>query len=128
MGNDFGWADRIFSAATGVWALVLMALAALLKTWPLILARINERKRDTVAEKAGDWVRLRDEVTRLADRVEALEKKVEECEAERDEYRSRAVTAETELIKLEAYHQGVGEGKQIAQVILSAERERGEIK
>jgi outer membrane murein-binding lipoprotein Lpp len=126
--NDLGVGaiSSIFTLERGVWTLVALGVVALIRTWPLILARINERERDGVAEKAGDWDRLRQEVSRLADRVAALERKVDECEEERDAALRRAVTAETELIKLEAYHFGVGEGKQTAQVILSAERKKDE--
>lgn len=124
--NDFSWVGQIFSATNGVWTLVAIITFGLFRAWPLILGKINERKRDDVAEKAGDWVRLRDEVTRLAARVEVLEQKVEECESERDAALKRAVTAETELIKLEAYNQGRGEGMQTAQVILSSERKKDE--
>lgn len=126
MQSDIGWISQVFSAETGVWTLVALAVIALFKTWPLILARINESNRDKAAEKAGDWTRLREEVERLARRVEALERKVDECEAERDEALRRAVTAETELIRLQAYEHGRGEGLQTAQVILSSEREKGE--
>jgi len=124
--HDFGWGEKVFNATTGVWTLVGLAFVALVRAWPLILARLNERKRDSSAEKAGDWERLRGEIARLGVRVEALERKVAECEAERDEAIKRAVTAETELIKLEAYHLGVGEGKQTAQAFLSAERKKAE--
>lgn len=126
MQNDFAWVGQIFSASNGVWTLVGIVAFGLFRAWPLILGKLNERKRDDVAEKAGDWVRLRDEVARLSERVEVLEKKVDECEAERDAAIKRAVTAETELIKLNAYQQGLGEGKQTAQVILSAERKKDE--
>jgi cell division protein FtsB len=124
--NDFGVAtiSRIFTLERGVWTLVLLALVAFIRTSPLILARINERQRDGAAEKAGDWDRLRHEVERLSLRVEALERKVADCENERDEALKRAVLAETELIKLQAYQAGLGEGKQTAQVILSTERKK----
>lgn len=126
MASEWGQITQIFSAAAGVWTLVGLSIIALVKSWPLILAKLNERKRDDNAEKAGDWNRLREEVDRLAKRVEALEHKVEECESERDEWQRRAVTAETELIRREAYLLGMGEGKQTAQVILSTERKKAD--
>lgn len=124
MASDFGIAaiSSVFTLARGIWTLVVLVVVALIRTWPLILARINERERDSVAEKAGDWDRLREEVTRLADRVEALERKVKDCEAERDDALRRAVTAETELIKLEAYHVGRGKARQEAATIVAIER------
>jgi len=114
--------SQVFNATTGVWTLVGLAIVALVRTWPLILARLNERKRDEDSERAGDWERLRDEISRLAKRVEALEAKVDECEAERDAALRRAVTAETELVKLEAYQLGKGEARQKAQIVVSEER------
>lgn len=114
--------DKIFSVASGVWAFVVMAAVALFRAWPNIMERINERRRDAVAEKAGDWARLRDEVGRLSDRIRALEAKVRECEADIERWRVRALYAEAEVIRYEAYHQGEGEAKQAAQNILSAER------
>ena len=102
-----------------------MAFVAMFKIWPLIMARINERRRDTASEKASDWERLRDEVGRLSGRVEALERKVDDCERERDAERTRANAAEAELIRFRAYHEGTGQGRQTAQMIVSTERTKG---
>lgn len=127
--DDFGLLARIFTATNGVWTLVVLLVSATAVAWvrsrPSILERENERKRDAVSERSGDWERLRKEVSRLADRVEALERKVADCEAERDEAVRRAVRAESEVIRLEAYHQGTGESRQVAQMIVSTEREKG---
>ena len=110
-----GIVDKLFSASSALWALVVMNAAALFRAWPSIMERINERRRDAASERAGDWSRLRDEVERLAHRVEALENKVEECERERDEWRVRAVTAEAIL-------QGYGEARQIEAVEAAIKR------
>lgn len=99
---------QIFNPATGVWALVAMAAVTLFKVWPFILERLNEHHRDTVAEKAGDWTRLRDE-------NERLHLQLAECEKVRVEWMRRAITAEATL-------QGYGNAIQQAQVIVSAER------
>lgn len=114
--------NKIFSAASGVWALVAMAAVALFRAWPSIMERINERRRDNAVEKAGDWSRLRDEVERLSLRIVALEKKIREYESDIERWRVRALYAEAEVIRYEAYHQGEGDAKQAAQNILSAER------
>lgn len=118
--------DKVFSVAGGIWTLVLVAVASVVAAWLRsragVLERVNERKRDAADEKASDWVRLRDEVTRLSARVEALERKIDECERDRDEWHNRALAAEAEVIRLEAYHQGSGEARQAAQNILSVER------
>lgn len=123
---------RIFNATTGVWTLVAVVISSTLIAWvrsrPGLLEQDNERRRDVATEKANDFERLRKEVQRLSERVEALENKVEECERERDEYRARAVTAESELIRVNAFHLGVGEGKNTVQTLLSAERNQDESK
>lgn len=82
--------NKIFSAAAGVWAMAAMAFVALFKSWPLIMARINERRRDAEHEKDGDWTRLRAE----RDRLHAL---LRECEKERAELMARAIQAEATL-------------------------------
>lgn len=99
---------HIFNPATGVWALVAMGAVTLFRVWPLILERLNERQRDTVAEKAGDWTRLREENERLHQRLA-------DCEKMRIEWMHRAITAEATL-------QGYGDALQRAQTLLSAER------
>jgi seryl-tRNA synthetase len=117
---------RLFNATTGVWTLVVVAISSALVAWvrsrPSLRERDNERRRDVAAEKASDFQRLREEVARLSERVEALENKVDECEKERDDWRNRAVTAEAELIRLQAFEHGYGEARQTAQTILSSER------
>jgi septal ring factor EnvC (AmiA/AmiB activator) len=128
---------RLFNATTGVWTLVVVAissaLVAYIRSRPSLFEQDNERvrdaatadserRRDAAAEKANDFQRLREEVDRLSKRVEVLEDKVEECEKDRDDWRNRAVTAEAELIRLQAYEYGTGEARQAAQRIVSTER------
>lgn len=99
---------KIFSAASGVWALVVMVAVALFRAWPNIMERINERRRDRATEEAGDWQRLREE----RDRLRCL---LTVCEKERIEWMHRAVTAEATL-------QGYGEAKQRAAEIAALDR------
>lgn len=115
---------KFFSWATAAWGALLLNAVALFRAWPAIMGRRNEARRDAAAEKASDWERLRSEVNRLSERVEALETKVEECERREDAWRERAVTAESELVKLQAYELGRGVARQEAQKIVSAEREQ----
>lgn len=105
---DEGAFGQIFNPATGVWALVAMAAVTLFRVWPLIMARFNERSRDVVAEKAGDWTRLREE-------NERLHHQLADCEKMRIEWMRRAITAEATL-------QGYGDAHQRAQEMLSTER------
>ena len=120
--------EKIFTATTGVWTLVVLALIAWLRSRPSLVEKLNERRRDAASERAGDFDRLRSEVTRLSERLETLEKKVKECEDDREEWRKRALVAEAELIKQEAYFQGSGNARQDAQLIVSAERKDGDKK
>jgi hypothetical protein len=51
---------RIFTATNGVWTLVVLVVSSIAVAWvrsrPGVLERENERKRDAVSERAGDWV------------------------------------------------------------------------
>jgi len=106
---------KIFSAAAGLWALVLVNAVALYRAWPQIMARINERHRDREAEKSGDWSRLRAEIVRLDERCDHLQTAVDECREREADWMSRAISAE-------AVQLGQGEAMQQAQRIVSAER------
>lgn len=111
-----GLLGKIFSAAAGVWAIAAMVAVALFKAWPSILERVNERRRDVVAEKDGDWTRLRAEIQRLDGRCDHLQGEVDECRKREGEWMHRAIAAE-------AAHLGEGEARQLAQRIVSEERE-----
>lgn len=100
--------DKIFSAASGVWALVAMVAVALFRAWPGIMERGNERRRDAATEKAGDWDRIRRERDRLRELLT-------QCEAERIEWQCRAVVAESTLL-------GMGAARQDAAAIVATER------
>lgn len=113
---DDGVLGKLFSAASGVWALVCMAALALFKAWPLILGRLNERQRDKAKEKDGDWSRLRTEIKRLDDRCDHLQHEVDECREREGVWMSRAIAAEAALL-------GEGNALQAAQRIVSADRE-----
>ena len=99
---DDGTLGKIFNAATGVWTLVAMAAVALFRAWPHILGKINERRRDSADEKAGDWERIRKERDRLRDLLA-------HCDKEKGDWMRRAITAEATL-------QGYGEARQIQAV------------
>lgn len=103
-----GLLGKIFSAAAGVWALVAMAAVALFRAWPLILERVNERRRDAATEKSGDWDRIRAERDRYHDLLI-------ESEADKIRWMERAITAEATL-------QGRGDARQEAARIVAIER------
>lgn len=90
--------SKIFSAAAGVWALVAMASVALFRAWPLIMARLNERRRDNAAEKAGDWDRIRSERDVAREECDLVRDRWAECERISNERLGRAVIAEATLI------------------------------
>jgi uncharacterized protein YlxW (UPF0749 family) len=108
-----------------LWVIALTVLGLAVKIYPAILARINERRRDQAAEKAGDWTRLRDEVGRLAERVKALEEKVEVCERERDEAKHQLASERAGRLEAEAMLMARQRSDQDLQRRLSAEREAG---
>lgn len=109
---------KIFSAAAGLWALVLVNAVALYRAWPNIMARINERHRDREAEKSGDWSRLRAEIKRLDERCDHLQTAVDECREREADWMHRAIASE-------AAHLGEGEARQEASRIVAVERLKG---
>lgn len=113
---------KIFSAAAGVWAIFLALVVAIFKAWPAIMARQNERKRDSATEKAGDWERLRAEIERLhvaiANRERLLAERDDENAAlqrQNIELLGRAVTAEAALMGMGVARQQVTILKGIAE-------------
>lgn len=113
---DEGIFNKIFSAATGVWTLVLMAAVALFKAWPHVLGRFNERYRDKLAEEAGDWERIRAERDVAREERDLVRDRWAECQAELAAERAAHM-------ELKAYHDGLGAARNEAQRILSEERE-----
>ena len=113
---------NLFSAAGALWTIAVMNAAALFRAWPKIMERINERRRDAATERASDFERIREEVSRLSSRVEVLEQKLVERDdqlaaerAEKVQWMNRAVTAEATL-------QGYGEAKQIQAIEAAMKR------
>lgn len=92
-----------------------MAAVALFRSWPLVMERLNERKRDSANEKADDWVRLREERDHALERVHTLEAKVYDLQQENFELRSRALTAEAQIL-------GIGMGRQSVAEVEAAKR------
>lgn len=118
---------RLTSWTTALWTFVAINAVALFRAWPAIMGRVNERARDSAAEKASDWSRLRDEIGRLSNRVKDLEDRCEryeadliECHRERDE----AIAAK---LRAEAILQGRGEVRQEVQ-LLDSKRALGGVK
>lgn len=114
--GDAGIWGLLRSPGPPLYVAVLIVGVMAWKIYPLVLARILEGRRDRDAAKAGDWSRLRDEITRLDARCDHLQREVDECRAREGEWMNRAILAESALL-------GKGEVKQEAQRIVSAERE-----
>ena len=111
--------NRIFSAATGVWTLVLMAAVTVFKAWPAVMGRINERYRDRAADEASDWDRLRAEIIRLDLRCDHLQNEVDECRRREGEWMQRAISSE-------AAAAGLGHARQEAAIIEATKRIEGD--
>ncbi len=86
------------------------------RTYPLVMARILEGKRDREAAKDGDWRRLRAEIDRLDARCSEIEKREQDCQRQLTDALHR-------IGELEGYNLGVGEARQTAQRIVSEDRE-----
>lgn len=127
--------------------LAIIAATLIVRTvrdWGGIMARWNERQRDKVAERAGDWTRLREEIKHLSNSLqverEARQADNERCQrdldAERearradhethrkeiDELRDGLAAEKAERVKLQAIIAGMGEVRQRTQEIVAADR------
>lgn len=120
---DDHWSGKIFTAATAAWIGVAMLAVRLFHTWPLVMARVNERLRDKETEKNGEWSRFQAEIARLVERIAALEKRCDGLQEEVDECRAREGEWMRRAIAAEAASEGIGEARQAAQRIVSTERE-----
>lgn len=114
MGDNF-WNTALYTVGVPAWGILLVYLARTFKDYPNVMAQWNARQRDKGDEKARDWQRLRDEVTRLDGRVQSLEAEVDDCRKERAMWMARAIAAESA-------HLGEGEALQKAARIVAAER------
>lgn len=114
---------QIFNPAAGVWALVAMAAVTLFKVWPLVMERVNERLRDKETEKHGAWTRLHSEIDRLIERIAEIEARCDHLQKEVDECRKREGEWMHRAIAAEAASEGIGEARQAAQRIVSADRQ-----
>lgn len=119
---------KIFTTAMAAWTAVFMLAVRLFHTWPLVMARVNERLRDKEAEKNGEWGRLHAEIARLDARLVSLDARcdhlqheVDECHRRESEWMQRAIAAE-------AYNLGQGTAFNEAQRIVSTEREADKAK
>ena len=135
--------NDILSVRNGVWSLVALFALALWHGWkglPAVMqqwiAGRQQRAAEEVAkrkaaaeEKAADWDRLREEVSRLAERHDECERNLAtEREARHlavSQLRDEVATERAERMKLQAILDGHGEVKQAA-AVAAAEARRDE--
>lgn len=122
-----GWINP--SSANALWSIFFLLVTAgvtlagyKIKTWPLVKARITEANLAADQIDSSKWKRFQDEIARLDDRIKALEKDVAECKERELAAERRALAAETEKARLEAFITGRGEGRQEAAILDSARR------
>lgn len=113
--GDVSFLSQVTPTTYSVLALLAVVLVAVVRAWPAIMAKVNEAKRDTAAEKAGDWTRLREEIVRLDERLDKLQIEVDACHDEKGEWMARA-------IKAEALVQAKGEIRQRAAAVVASDR------
>lgn len=106
---------EVFSAVTGTWALVLIALVTLFKYGPAIKAKITEAKVSEANIAEGQYRRINEWCDKLERRVTTLESEIENCHRDRD-------AARAEAIKWKAIAEGVGENRQDSAALVAAQR------
>lgn len=117
------------SSANALWSIFFLLVTAcvtllgyVIKTWPLVKARITEAKIAEDQITGTRWKRWQDEIARLDARIKVLEKDVAECKERELAAERRALAAETEKARLQAFITGRGEGRQEAAILDSARR------
>lgn len=113
---DDGVLRFLLSPATPLYVLAALAAVGISRVLPNVMARINERRRDTAAEKANDWTRLRDEIDRLDSRCQRLEESEERCHRELAEALGR-------IAQIEGWQAGQGDVRQAAALAAAEVRE-----
>lgn len=109
---------QIFSVENAAWTVAIIIGLLVLRMWngaPAMFAQWIAYKQARAAEKSADWMRLREEIGRLDGRCDHLQSEVDACHARELEWMHRA-------IKAESASEGLGDARQRAQEIISAER------
>lgn len=121
MGN-VSFFSQVTPTTYSVLALLAVVVIAVVRAWPAIMAKVNEAKRDTVTEKAGDWTRLREEIARLDARIDKQQIRIEEQQIEIDACHDEKGEWMTRAIRAEALVQAKGEIRQRAAAVVASDR------
>lgn len=110
-----GFFNQITPTTYGVFGLLAVVIVAVVKAWPLLIARLADMRTSDDAISGNQQARLVAEVGRLDKRVQSLEVSEERC-------REELADAKQRLAELEGFNIGQGRAWQEAQGIVSAER------
>ncbi len=111
-----GFFNQITPTTYGVFGLLAVVIVAVVKVWPIIIAKLAETRTSDDAIAGKQMERLVAEVGRLDHRVQSLEVSEERC-------REELADAKGRIAELEGYNIGAGKARAEAQRIVSTERE-----
>lgn len=110
---------KFFSWQLAAWAAFLVNLVAVWRVLPLVMQRLNERRRDVAAERDRDVELIRNERDLAREEREmTLDKRAEE----RERWAIEKAALTEEIATLKGFQLGIGMGRNEATSILAAER------
>jgi len=111
--------SQLLSVAGAAWTATLIFALLAARVWsslPHLLDKWLAFRTARAAEKAADWTRLRDELIRLSEAESRCRRELADVTHELAEVTQR-------LAILEGYNIGRGQADQLAQMIVSSERQ-----
>lgn len=118
MSVDVAALKQIFSIQSAAWAVVALLFLFAVRMWngaPAMLQQWIAWRQAKAAEKAADWNRLRDEISRLSE----AEKR---CREDYAELHRQHMDVIERLKTLEGYHMGQGRASQEAAGVVALDR------
>lgn len=109
---------QIFSLQSAAWTGVALLFLFVVRMWsgaPAMLEQWVALRRARAEERAADWVRLREEITRLS-------KAEQQCREDYASLHTKHMEVVERLTVLESYHIGQGKAAQEAAGIVAIER------
>lgn len=116
---------QIFSVPTAAWTGVALLALFIWRMWngsPAMFQQWIEYRKAKAAEKAADWKRLRDEISRGDERYARLEGRADKLEEAEQQCREDLASAKERIATLEGLNMGRGMARQEAAIIESAKR------